>query len=164
MHAVILAGGKGTRLRPLTLHTPKPVVPLVNRPFLAYQLDLLAAAGVDDVTLSLNYRPEGIRAAMEGAPGREGLRYVVEDEPLGTGGAVRFAAREGAGAAVVLNGDILNDLDLAAVLAFHRERGAGVTIVLTEVDDPTTYGLVESGADPSMNYRGETAPQASRAA
>ncbi len=147
MQAIILAGGKGTRLRPLTLNLPKPVVPFVNRPLLLHQLELLARVGFRRVTLSLSYEPAKIREVMDGLTGEIGLEYVVEDHPLGTGGAVRFAGRREAGTMVVFNGDILSDLDLAAVLAYHREKKAGVTIVLTEVEDPTTYGLVETWPD-----------------
>jgi NDP-sugar pyrophosphorylase family protein len=147
MQAIILAGGKGTRLRPLTLNLPKPVVPFVNRPLLNYQLDLLTGVGFKEATLSLSYEPEKIQEVMAGITGEIALRYVVEETPLGTGGAVRYALRKDSGTVVVFNGDILNDLDLAAVLAFHREKKAGVTIVLTEVDDPTNYGLVETHAD-----------------
>ncbi len=142
MQSVILAGGKGTRLRPLTLDLPKPVVPVVNRPFLLYQLDILERAGFDRAILSLSYKPGRIRDTVQGRTGRINLDYVVEDEPLGTGGAVRYAARPEEGTVAVFNGDILSDLDLNDVLRFHREKQAGVTIVLTEVEDPTAYGLV----------------------
>jgi NDP-sugar pyrophosphorylase family protein len=147
MHAVILAGGKGTRLRPLTLDLPKPVVPLLNRPLLEYQLAMLAAAGFGRATLSTSYQPDRIREVMGDRSAGLDLGYAVEPEPLGTGGAVRFAASPADGTVVVFNGDILSDLDLSAVLEFHRRKGAGVTIVLSEVEDPTNYGLVVTGAD-----------------
>ncbi len=146
MQAVILAGGQGTRLRPLTLVRAKPVVPLLNRPFLAYQLALLHEHGVDDVILSCSYRVEDIRAALGADTGGVRLRYVVEKEPLGTGGGVRNAADLAEGLVFVLNGDILCDADLTAMRAFHRARGARVTIMLTRVDDPRAYGLVETDA------------------
>ena len=148
MWAIILAGGKGTRLRPLTLARPKPVVPLANRPFLSYQLEALRAAGIRRAVLSLSYRPEEVQAAIRGfSPRGLALSYTVEEEPLGTGGAVRYAAAGRAATLVVLNGDVLSDIDLRAVLEFHRSRRAQATIVLTPVEDPTAYGLVQLGRD-----------------
>ena len=148
VQAVILAGGLGTRLRPLTLERPKPVVPLLNVPFLSYQLGLLGAHGVRDVILSVSHRPEAIRTIM----GRERLgevrlRDVVEKDPLGTAGGVRNAADLVDGRVVVLNGDVLTDLDLSAMLEAHEARGAAATIYLTPVENPTAYGLVELEAD-----------------
>jgi mannose-1-phosphate guanylyltransferase len=146
--AVILAGGQGTRLRPLTETRPKPIVPVLNRPFLDYQLALLRAHGIIDVILSCSYRVADIRAAMgEGDRAGVRLRYVVEPEPLGTAGGVRNAADLARGLLVVLNGDILTDADLGAILTFHEARGARVTIGLIAVEDPTAYGLVETAAD-----------------
>lgn len=147
MKAILLAGGQGTRLRPLTLHTPKPVVPIFDRPFLRYQIDLLRQVPeIDEVILSLNYRPEKIEA--EFGDGRDlGIRisYMVEPEPLGTGGAIRFAAGELSDEPVVVfNGDVFTSVDLAQVIALHRERAAQATIVLTPVEDPRSYGLVET--------------------
>jgi NDP-sugar pyrophosphorylase family protein len=146
--AVILAGGLGTRLRPLTLHRPKPVVPLLNVPFLRYQLGLLGAHGVRDVILSVSHLPEVIRAVMaREAAGDVRLRDVVEVEPLGTAGGVRNAADLVEGRVIVLNGDVLTDVDLSAMVAFHEARRARATIYLTPVDNPTAYGLVELEAD-----------------
>jgi mannose-1-phosphate guanylyltransferase len=145
--AVILAGGQGTRLRPLTLARAKPVVPLLNRPFLAYQLALLAQHGVTDVILSCQYRVEDLTAALGPEIHGVRLRYVVEAEPLGTGGGVRHAADLTAGLLFVLNGDVLTDADLSAMLRFHDERRARVTIYLTRVADPRSYGLVETAVD-----------------
>ena len=148
VQAVILAGGQGTRLRPLTLDRPKPVVPLLNVPFLSYQLGLLGVHGVQDVILSVSHRPEVIRAIMGREPlGRVRLRDVVEKDPLGTAGGVRNAADLVDGRVVVLNGDVLTDLDLTAMLRAHASRGAAATIYLTPVDNPTAYGLVELEAD-----------------
>jgi mannose-1-phosphate guanylyltransferase len=147
MQAIILAGGKGTRLRPLTLRVPKPVVPLMNRPLISYQLDLLASVDMAEVTLGLSYQPDRIRAVLEREASGFTVNYTVEEEPLGTGGAVRYASKPSEGTVIVFNGDIISDLNLGAVLDFHRNSGAGVTIVLTEVEDPTNYGLVETGAD-----------------
>src|SRR5512137_1061274 len=148
MWAIILAGGKGTRLRPLTLARPKPVVPLGNRPFLSYQLERLRAAGIRKAVLSLSYRPDDVQSAIRGYRPRDlTLDYVVEEEPLGTGGAVRFAAAGREETLVVLNGDVLSTIDLRAVVAFHRRKRAKATIVLTPVEDPTSYGLVELARD-----------------
>jgi NDP-sugar pyrophosphorylase family protein len=148
LQAVILAGGLGTRLRPLTLGRPKPVVPLLNVPFLCYQLGLLGAHGVRDVILSVSHRPEVIRATMaEEDLGDVHLREVVEVEPLGTAGGVRNAADLVSGRVVVLNGDVLTDVDLSAMLAAHEARGAAATIYLTPVENPTAYGLVELEPD-----------------
>ena len=148
LQAVILAGGLGTRLRPLTLNRPKPVVPLLNVPFLHYQLALLAAHGVRDVILSVSHLPEMIRRVMAAEPvAGVRLRDVVETEPLGTAGGVRNAADLVDGRVVVLNGDILTDLDLGAMLALHDARGAKASIYLTPVENPTAYGLVELGPE-----------------
>jgi NDP-sugar pyrophosphorylase family protein len=148
LQAVILAGGLGTRLRPLTLSRPKPVVPLLNVPFLCYQLALLGAHGVRDVILSVSHRPEVIRATMAREDlGDVRLREVVEAEPLGTAGGVRNAADLLDGRVVVLNGDVLTDLDLSAMFAAHEARGAAATIYLTPVENPTAYGLVELEPD-----------------
>ncbi len=148
MKAVILAGGFGTRLRPLTLEIPKPIVPIFDRPFLYYQVDLLRKVpDIDEVILSLNYRPERIEARVgDGAEAGLPLQYRVEPHPLGTGGAVKFATRGVRDTVMVLNGDVLTDIDLNAVVALHRERGARATIVLTPVDNPSAYGLVETDA------------------
>ena len=148
LQAVILAGGAGTRLRPLTLNRPKPVVPLLNVPFLRYQLGLLQAHGVTDVILSVSHLPEVIRRVMGAEPpGAARLRDVVEPEPLGTAGGVRNAADLVEGRVVVLNGDVLTDLDLGAMLAAHEARRAKASIYLTPVENPTAYGLVELEAD-----------------
>jgi mannose-1-phosphate guanylyltransferase len=142
--AVILAGGQGTRLRPLTLTTPKPVVPLLNIPFLAYQLALLRRHRIGDVVLSCSYLVDEVRRTMgDGRAFGVTLRYAVETEPLGTAGGIRNAVDMVAGRVVVLNGDILADVDLSAMLRFHEERGSRATIYLTQVADPTQYGLVE---------------------
>jgi len=143
--AVILAGGQGTRLRPLTLARAKPVVPLLNRPFLAYQLALLREHSVTDVILACSYRVDDVRAAL-GDVGPLGvkLRYVVEQEPLGTGGGVRNAADLVSGTVLVFNGDILTDADLTAMRQFHEARGSRTTIFLQPVPDPRQYGLVET--------------------
>lgn len=146
MKAILLAGGKGTRLRPLTIHTPKPIVPIFNRPFLHYQLDLLKhVAEIDEVILSLNYQPRRIEELFgDGSDSGIAIRYVVEPAPLGTAGAVRYAGESLHESVVVFNGDVLTEVDLGAVIAMHRERKAKATIVLTPVENPTAYGLVET--------------------
>src|SRR6476659_1255313 len=149
MKAILLAGGKGTRLRPLTIHTPKPIVPIFDRPFLHYQLDLLKQVPeIDEVILSLNYQPRRIEEIFgDGSESGLALRYVVEPAPLGTGGAIRYAGESLHDSVVVFNGDVLTQVDLGAVIALHRDRKAKATIVLTPVDNPTAYGLVEADAD-----------------
>jgi NDP-sugar pyrophosphorylase family protein len=151
MKAILLAGGKGTRLRPLTIHTPKPIVPIFGRAFLHYQIDLLRQLPeVDEVILSLNYQPRRIEEIFgEGKGLGVLLRYVVEPAPLGTAGAVRYANSSLDETVVVFNGDVLTQVDLAAALRLHRERKAKATIVLTPVENPSAYGLVET--DPEGN-------------
>lgn len=146
MKAILLAGGKGTRLRPLTIHTPKPIVPIFDRPFLRYQLDLLKGVPeIDEAILSLNYQPRRIEEIFgTGTESGLSIRYVVEPTPLGTAGAVRYAGESLRESVVVFNGDVLTQVDLAAVIALHRERKAKATIVLTPVENPTAYGLVET--------------------
>jgi mannose-1-phosphate guanylyltransferase len=140
--AIILVGGEGTRLRPLTYHTPKPMLPVANRPFLEHQIEHLRRHGVDRIRLACGYRPDAIRAHFG-----DRLEYVVEPEPLGTGGAIAYAARGLDETFVVANGDVLTDLDLTALVGFHRERGARMTLALHPVDDPSRYGVVVTALD-----------------
>lgn len=148
MHALILAGGKGTRLRPLTVYTPKPIVPLANRAFLLYQLDILRKASVSDVTLSLSYQPNKIEDLVDdGSEFGVKIRYVTEPSPLGTAGAFGFASAGVDETSIVFNGDILTDIDLSKMMEFHRSSGADATIALAKVDDPSRYGLVKISAD-----------------
>ena len=149
MKAILLAGGKGTRLRPLTVHTPKPIVPIFNRPFLHYQIDRLKQVPeIDEVILSLNYQPRRIEDVFgDGSDVGIKIRYVVEPSPLGTGGAIRYAGESLTESVVVFNGDVLTQIDLGEVLRLHRERRAKATIVLTPVPNPTAYGLVETDGD-----------------
>jgi len=152
MKAVILVGGEGTRLRPLTLGMPKPVVPVVDRPFLRHQLDLLRGAGVREVVFSVAYRPERIEALFgDGSSLGIAIRYAFEETPLGTGGAVKNAEPHLDDRTIVLNGDVLADVDLAAVVRAHRAAGASATIVLAPVPNPAAYGLVET--DPAGRVR-----------
>src|SRR5512143_599038 len=149
MKAILLAGGKGTRLRPLTIHTPKPIVPIFGRPFLRYQIDLLhQVPEIDEVILSLNYQPRRIEEMFgEGKDLGVKLSYVVEQVPLGTAGAVKYANKSLDEPVIVFNGDVLTEVDVAAVLRLHRERRARATIVLTPVENPSAYGLVETDPD-----------------
>jgi mannose-1-phosphate guanylyltransferase len=148
MQAIVLVGGEGTRLRPLTSDVPKPAVTLVDRPFLAYAIEWLAAHGVSEIVLACGFLPEVLREALGDEEERAGVRitYVAEPEPLGTAGAIRFAA-EAIGDRLedrffALNGDVLADLDLSALMRAHQERGARATIGLHPVDDSSAYGLV----------------------
>jgi NDP-sugar pyrophosphorylase family protein len=149
MKAILLAGGKGTRLRPLTLHTPKPIVPIFNRPFLNYQIDLLKQVPeIDEIILSLNYQPRRIEELFgDGSDVGIKIRYVVEPAPLGTAGAVKYAGDKLTESVVVFNGDVLTQIDLAAVIQLHRSRNARATIVLTPVENPSAFGLVETDPD-----------------
>jgi NDP-sugar pyrophosphorylase family protein len=140
--AVVLVGGQGTRLRPLTERIPKSMLPVANRPVLEHQVDHLRSHGVDRVILACGYLPDAIRDHFG-----DSLEYVVEDEPLGTGGAIANAARGLGETFVACNGDILTDLDLTALVEFHRSRGATATIALQHVDDPSRYGLVRTRPD-----------------
>jgi len=151
MQAIVLVGGEGTRLRPLTDSTPKPALTLVDRPFLAFMIEWLAGHGVTEVILACGFLPDVLRTALAGEEERAGarIRYVVEPEPLGTAGAIRFAAGalgdELDDSFLALNGDVLTDLDLGALLRAHRDRGAAATIGLHPVEDSAAFGLVESG-------------------
>jgi NDP-sugar pyrophosphorylase family protein len=145
MKGLILAGGKGTRLRPLTINTPKPIVPVANSPFLLYQVDLMRSAGIEDIILSLSYQPRKIEDLLkDGTDYGVRIRYAVESSPLGTGGAFKNAEEHIDSTTVVFNGDVMTSIDLPAVIARHRERNAVATIVLTPVDNPSAYGLVET--------------------
>jgi mannose-1-phosphate guanylyltransferase len=144
MQALVLAGGEGTRLRPLTLTTPKPVLPLAGRPFLTFMLDWLHGHGVDEAILSLGFLSDAVHEVLGDIQSGMRLRYVHEDEPLGTAGPVRLAADEGmlADRFLVLNGDVLTDMDLTAEVAQHERTGAAGTLALIEVEDVASYGVV----------------------
>src|SRR4051794_34493562 len=151
VQALILAGGQGTRLMPLTSSVPKPVVPLVDRPFIAFMLDWLKGHGVDDVVMSLGNLAEGVRAVL--GDGQElglRLRYTEEPRPLGTGGALKFAEDMLDERFLMLNGDTLTDFDLSAQIAAHERTGARATLALYPVEDPSAYGLVRLNADDSV--------------
>jgi mannose-1-phosphate guanylyltransferase len=149
MRAVVLVGGEGTRLRPITETIPKPLVPLMDRPSLDHVLDHLARHGVHEVVLSSSYLEETFHAFIEARRGDPAITWITETEPLGTGGAIvnALAGLPGGKPFVALNGDILTDLDLTAMTAFHRERGAIATIALTHVVDARPFGLVPTEPD-----------------
>ncbi len=150
--AIMLVGGKGTRLRPLTVHTPKPMVPAAGVPFLTHQLARARAAGVEHIVLATSYLAEVFEPYFgDGSALGLHLEYVTETDPLGTGGALRNVAhrlRSAPGDPVlVFNGDILTGLDIPALVATHRASGADVSLHLTTVDDPRAFGLVPTDAD-----------------
>ncbi len=151
MQALILAGGEGTRLRPLTSTIPKPVVPLVDRPFISFMLEWLRRHGVDDVILSCGFMAERVRRVLGDGSGLGiRLRYLEEPRPLGTGGALKFAQELLDERFMMLNGDVLADLDLTAQLRQHEQTGARATLALVPVDDPSAYGLVRCAPDRSV--------------
>jgi mannose-1-phosphate guanylyltransferase len=148
MQAVILVGGEGTRLRPLTSTVPKPVVPLVDRPFIAYMLEWLRAHGVDDVIMSCGFLATSVRNVLgDGSAYGLRLRFVEEPEPRGTGGALKYAESLLDERFLMLNGDVLTDIDLSAQLDRHETSGATGTLALVPVDDPSAYGLVRLEED-----------------
>jgi mannose-1-phosphate guanylyltransferase len=152
MQALILAGGEGTRLRPLTLTMPKPALQLVDRPFLRFMIDWLASHGVDDVVVASGFGADELRAALgDGDSGGPSITYITEGEPLGTGGPLRLAADQGVLGErfLVLNGDVLTDLDLTSLIRAHEQSGAIATLALYPVDDPTAYGLVRREGGPA---------------
>lgn len=148
MKAVILVGGEGTRLRPLTLHTPKPLLPIANIPFIERQIKSLVKHGIDDVVLSLGYLPDAFESYFHANP-IEGVHigYAVENEPLGTAGAIKFAAGDCAEKFVVCNGDVLTDMDISSLVSFHESRNSMATIALTYVEDPSAFGVVPTHED-----------------
>jgi mannose-1-phosphate guanylyltransferase len=145
MKAVILVGGLGTRLRPLTCNTPKPMMPLVNQPFIEYMLERLRDNGIDEAILAVQYLADRFRTTL-GDGSRLGIKaHVVEEpEPRGTAGAVKYVERMLDGPTFVFNGDVMTDLDLRAMLTYHQEQRSKLTIALTPVEDPTAFGLVET--------------------
>jgi mannose-1-phosphate guanylyltransferase len=153
MRAVVLVGGEGTRLRPLTLTTPKQMLPVGRRPMIERVVEHLAEHGVDEAVLSLGYRPDAFLAAYpDGVCAGVKLVYAVEPEPMDTAGAIRFAAvaaglDRAAETFVVVNGDVLTTLDVSGLVAFHRSRPADATIALTPVADPSRFGVVPTDED-----------------
>jgi mannose-1-phosphate guanylyltransferase len=150
MHAVVLVGGFGTRLRPLTYSIPKPLLPVAHVPMIRRLINRLAEGGVTDVVLALGFKPEPFFAEFpNNMCGDVRMKYAVESTPLDTAGAIGFAARAAGitGTFIVANGDVMTDLNVADLVAFHRRSGAQATISLTPVDDPSQFGIVETDAD-----------------
>ena len=150
MRAVVLVGGFGTRLRPLTNHIPKPMLPIGHRPMIERLVNRLARGGVTDVVLALGFKPEPFMAAFpDGKCGDVTLTYAVEPEPLDTGGAIKFAALEAGidDTFVVANGDVLTDLDVGQLVATHRRHDAEATLHLIGVEDPSAFGVVALADD-----------------
>src|SRR3954453_24043009 len=170
MQAVILVGGEGTRLRPLTSTIPKPVVPLVDRPFIVYMLGWLKDHGVEDVVLAMGYLPTAVRNVLgDGSAWGIRLRYVEEPDPRGTAGALKFCESLLEDRFLMLNGDVLTDIDLTAQIAQHERTGAVGTLALVPVSDPSAYGLVRLHDDhwsrsssrspaPTRSTRGSSRP------
>src|SRR3954451_6338660 len=151
IQAVILVGGEGTRLRPLTVTVPKPVLPLVDRPFLVYMLEWLRRHGVDDVIMSCGFLATSVRNVLgDGSQLGLRLRFVEEPEPRGTAGALKYAEELLDDRFLMLNGDVLTDIDLTAQIARHEETGAVATLALVPVEDPSAYGLVRTNEDGSV--------------
>ena len=148
MQAVVMAGGEGSRLRPLTINRPKPMVSIVNKPCLGHIFDLLQRHGINDAFVTLQYLASQIQDSF-GDGGSVGMRlkYSVEESPLGTGGSVRQIGDALSDTFIVISGDALTDIDLPKVIAFHRERKAAVTLTLYHVANPLEYGVVITGED-----------------
>src|SRR3954452_3787769 len=143
MRAVVMAGGEGTRLRPLTSNQPKPMVPIVGKPCMEHILELLRDHGMRDVVVTLAFLPQAIRSYFgDGEALGMNIEYSVEESPLGTAGSVRLAAPVLDETFVVISGDALCDVDFSALVAFHREKGAAVTIGLKSVENPLEFGIV----------------------
>ncbi len=149
MKGIIIAGGLGTRLRPLTYNRPKPLVPVANRPFLEYQVALLKKHGIDDIVLATNYMADQIEAHFgDGSRFGVRMRMALEEVPLGTGGAIRNAASLFEGESVVVfNGDVLTDFDLGAIIDFHNKRKSIATITLTPIPRPHPFGIISTDAN-----------------
>jgi mannose-1-phosphate guanylyltransferase len=167
VQALLLAGGEGTRLRPLTYTTPKPVMPLAGRPFLTFMLDWAHSHGVDEAILSCGFRSDAVRRVLGDIYDGMRLRYVIEEEPLGTAGPVRLAYDEGVleERFLVLNGDVLTDIDLTAELQHHERTGARATLALHPVEDTSSYGVVptaEDGAVEAFIEKGDGDPPTNR--
>jgi mannose-1-phosphate guanylyltransferase len=151
IQAVILVGGQGTRLRPLTSTIPKPVVQLVDRPFISFMLEWLRAHGIDDVVMSCGFLADSVREVLGDGSGLGiRLRFVEEPEPRGTAGALKLAEPMLDERFLMLNGDVLTDIDLSAQIAQHERTGARATLALVPVDDPSAYGVVVLEEDGSV--------------
>src|SRR5689334_3034699 len=152
MKAVIMAGGEGTRLRPLTSNQPKPLIPIANRPMMEHVLRLLTRHGFDDVVVTLAFHPQMIRTYFgDGSEFGVRVAYATEESPLGTAGSVGNAKDELTEAFLVISGDVLTDIDLSEVVRFHRERGAMATIALKAMENPLEFGIVITREDGSID-------------
>ena len=153
MKAIILVGGQGTRLRPLTINTPKSMVPVLNKPFLEHIISHLVSHKISDIILAQGHLAQPINDYF-GDGSRFGARiiYTTEDKPLGTGGAVKNAESWLGDSFLVFNGDIFTDLDISSMIAFHKDKKAELTISTTPVEDPTSYGLIETDADSKITH------------
>ncbi|MGZ4301911.1 MAG: sugar phosphate nucleotidyltransferase [Gaiellaceae bacterium] len=148
MKAVVMAGGEGTRLRPLTSNQPKPMVPVVGKPCMEHILELLREHGMTDVIVTVAFLPQAIRSYFgQGESLGMQIGYSVEESPLGTAGSVRLAAKQLDETFLVISGDALCDVDLSKLVAFHKEKGAAVTIGLKSVDNPLEFGIVVTDED-----------------
>jgi len=147
MKAIILVGGEGTRLRPLTYSVVKPMVPVANRPFIEHVIRKLALHGIDEIVLAMGYKADSIYAYFKDGLGLDvRLTYSLEEKPLGTAGAIKNAGGHVDNTFFVLNGDCFSDIDYSEMLNQHRRNKAMATIALTHVDDPTRFGVVETDA------------------
>jgi len=148
MKALVLAGGKATRLEPLTINTPKALVPVLKKPFLEYVIRNLSSQKVTEIVLALGHLSQPIEDYFgDGSRFGAKLYYSIEDTPLGSAGAAKKAEKHLGETFLVFNGDNFIDLDFKAMMSLHRERKAKVTIALTRVDDPTSFGLIETTAE-----------------
>ncbi|HEV3154029.1 MAG TPA: NDP-sugar synthase [Candidatus Baltobacteraceae bacterium] len=160
MQAIVLVGGEGTRLRPLTFGTPKPMVPIMNVPFLARTLERLYDAGIREVILPAGYMPQAITEYFgDGSRLGMNITYVIEDEPLGTAGALKNVEQYIHGPFFVLNGDILTSLDLQAMIAYHEQKGGLGALHLIKVEDPSAFGCVVHDADGRISKFVEKPPK-----
>src|SRR6476469_3236991 len=142
MKAVVMAGGEGTRLRPLTSNQPKPMVPIVGKPCIEHIIELLRSHGLEDVVVTLAFLPQAIRSYFgDGETLGVNIEYSVEELPLGTAGSVRLASQRLDDTFLVISGDALCDIDLGAIVAAHREKEAAVTIGLKSVENPLEFGI-----------------------
>lgn len=161
IRTIMMAGGKGTRLRPLTLVRPKPMIPLVNKPIIEYTIDMLKKSGFNDIIMTLNYMSTDIKKYFkDGSEFDVDIRYSVEKWPLGTGGSVKKAEKYIDDTFMVVSGDVLTDVDFKDIIRFHKEKGAIATMVLTEVEDPTHFGIAVMDKDNKITeYLEKPAPE-----
>ena len=148
MQGLIIGGNEGTRLRPLTIYTPKPVIQIVDRPFLSYQLDNLKSLNISDVILTIGYQSNKIEDIFgNGLERGIQLKYITESSPLGTAGTIRHAQADIGETLVVINGDVLTDIDLTGAVEFHKEKGSMMTVILTPEGTASAFGIIELDSD-----------------